>query len=98
MTGLPTALSTIDDNRSHQDRYLMTTPTPRSRKLVRSLSWFATSRDSSRSNIQASHQFAQQSPSFDPHRHLLMPRVAGRQPVAPRSLPSATSAAALKSP
>src|SRR5258708_8073466 len=25
--GLPAALSTIDDNRSHQDRYLMTTST-----------------------------------------------------------------------
>src|SRR5258707_6874382 len=61
------AAASPDSSDEHdQDRYLMTTPTPRSHKLVRSLSWFATSRDSSRSNIQASHQFAQQSPSFDP--------------------------------
>jgi hypothetical protein len=93
------ALASADSSDERdQDRYLMTTPAPRSRKVVCSLSWFSTSRGSTRSNIQVSHQFTQQSSSFDPDRHLLIARVAGRQPVAPRSLPSVTSAAALKSP
>jgi hypothetical protein len=76
----------------------MTTPTPRSRKVVRSLSWLSTRHDSTRSNIQMPDQFVQQSSLFKTHCQSLIGRLAIRQPVAPRSLPLGASSVALKSP
>ena len=76
----------------------MTIPTPRSRKVVRSLGWLSTSHDSTRSNIQVPDQFVQKSSLFQTHRKSLIAHVAVRHPVAPRSLPLGASSVALKSP
>ena len=47
----------------------MIAPTTRSRKVVRSFSWFSTGHNSACSNIQISDQFVQQSSAFKPDRH-----------------------------
>src|SRR5437660_11733795 len=86
------------DRSDDQDRHLMTAPTPRSRKVFRSLSWSSTGRDSIRSNIQLSDQLAQQSSPFDPDRLSPILSRAVPPPVASLSLPSGTASVALKSP
>ena len=80
----------------------MTTPALRSRKVARSLSWFSAGRDSTRSNIRASDQLAQQSSPFDTayRDHVYSPMRRFTLAACARSYSphSRTPAAALKSP
>ena len=75
----------------------MTTSVSRSRKAVRFSSWFAIGRDSTRSRSQVLHQFAQQSSSFELDATCLCAASQATSLLHPQSLPSAASAATLKS-
>ena len=70
----------------------------RSRKVVGSISRLSPGRAGAFSNIQISHQFVQNSSSFNVHRTSSVREFALFQPVAALSRPPAPPSAALKSP
>ena len=95
---LNASVSAESSDGSNQDRHLMTTPVLRSRKVVRSLSWFSTGGDGARSNIQPSTQIAQQPSSLDRRGFPLTARTAVRQCAPSARIHSGASSAAIKSP
>jgi hypothetical protein len=76
----------------------MRQPKPQARKSTRLLRWLSAGRASTRSNSQIATQIAQQSSESNAGSRLLVSHILIGQPAAARRLPSAASAAALKSP
>src|SRR5262249_27727200 len=95
---LNASVSAESSDGSNQDRHLMTTPVLRSRKVVRSLSWFSTGGDGARSNIQPSTPNAQQPSSLHPPGPSLPTPMAVRQCAPSARIHSGASSAAIKSP
>jgi len=76
----------------------MSQPKPQARKPARLLRWLSAGLSSTRPNRQSSTQIAQQSSAANAASRLLVSHLLIGQHAASLRLPSAASAAALKSP